>query len=98
MLVVAAGLFYGSGQTEVDRSRAPMPASRPCSAAARRSPSPSLLSPGLASSSVGTYSGQVATQGFIRRRIPLFLRRALTMAPALVVLGLGPEPTSTLVL
>ena len=34
-------------------------------------------------------------QGFIRRRIPLFLRRALTMAPALVVLGLGLEPTST---
>ena len=37
-------------------------------------------------------------QGFIRRRIPLFLRRALTMAPALVVLELGLEPTSTLVL
>lgn len=37
-------------------------------------------------------------QGFIRRRIPLFLRRALTMAPALVVLGVGLEPTSTLVL
>ena len=37
-------------------------------------------------------------QGFIRRRIPLFLRRALTMAPALVVLALGLDPTSTLVI
>ena len=37
-------------------------------------------------------------QGFIDRRIPLFLRRAFTMAPALVVLGLGLDPSSTLVL
>jgi len=57
-----------------------------------------LLSSGLSSSSVGTYSGQVVMQGFIRRQIPLFLRRALTMMPALVVLGIGLDPTSTLVI
>jgi len=37
-------------------------------------------------------------QGFIQRRIPLYLRRAVTMAPSLIVLGLGLSPTSTLVL
>jgi len=36
-------------------------------------------------------------QGFIRRRVPLFLRRAVTMAPSLVVLGMGLAPTDTLV-
>jgi manganese transport protein len=37
-------------------------------------------------------------QGFIDRRIPLFLRRAITMAPSLVVLGLGADPSTTLVI
>lgn len=57
-----------------------------------------LLASGLASSGVGTYAGQVVMQGFIHRRIPLLLRRALTLAPALVVLGLGVDPTAALVL
>jgi manganese transport protein len=56
-----------------------------------------LLASGLASSSVGTYAGQVIMEGFLRRRLPLFLRRALTMAPALVVLALGIDPTRALV-
>jgi manganese transport protein len=56
-----------------------------------------LLASGLSSSSVGTYAGQVVMQGFIRRRIPIFLRRALTMLPALVVLGLGLPTTGSLV-
>jgi manganese transport protein len=37
-------------------------------------------------------------QGFIRRRIPLFLRRAITMAPALVVIAVGLDPSRSLVL
>ena len=41
-------------------------------------------------------AGQVVMQGFIRRRIPIFLRRAITLAPALVVLGLGLDPTDAL--
>ena len=56
-----------------------------------------LLASGLSSSSVGTYAGQVVMQGFIRRRIPLFVRRGLTMLPALVVLGLGLPTTDSLV-
>jgi manganese transport protein len=46
---------------------------------------------------VGTYAGQVVMQGFIGRRIPLFLRRGLTMLPALVVLELGLPTTASLV-
>ena len=57
-----------------------------------------LLASGLSSSSVGTYAGQVVMQGFVRRRIPLFLRRAVTMAPALAVLGLGLPATDSLVI
>ena len=57
-----------------------------------------LLASGLASSSVGTYAGQVVMQGFIARTIPLVLRRAITMAPALIVLAIGAEPDRALVL
>jgi manganese transport protein len=57
-----------------------------------------LLASGLSSSSVGTLSGQVVMQGFIRRKIPLFLRRAITMAPALVVIAIGLDPSRSLVL
>ena len=56
-----------------------------------------LLASGFASSGVGTYAGQVVMQGFIRRSIPLMLRRGLTIAPALIVLGIGLEPTRALV-
>jgi manganese transport protein len=57
-----------------------------------------LLASGFASSGVGTYAGQVVMQGFIRRRIPLLVRRLLTLSPALVVLALGVDPTRALVL
>ena len=57
-----------------------------------------LLASGLAASSVGTYSGQVVMEGFLRRRIPLALRRLVTMAPALAVLALSVDPTQALVL
>ena len=57
-----------------------------------------LLVSGIASSCVGTMSGQVVMEGFLRRRIPVFLRRAVTMLPAIVVLALGFSPTRALVL
>jgi manganese transport protein len=57
-----------------------------------------LLVSGVASSCVGTMSGQVVMEGFLHRRIPVFLRRAVTMLPALVVLALGFSPTRALVL
>ncbi len=56
-----------------------------------------LLVSGFASSSVGTYAGQVIMSGFLRRRIPLLARRALTMVPALVLLAFGADATWALV-
>ena len=57
-----------------------------------------LLASGLSSSSVGTLAGQVVMQGFIQRQIPLFARRAITAAPALIVAFVGVAPTRALVL
>jgi manganese transport protein len=57
-----------------------------------------LLASGLSSSSVGTLAGQVVMQGFIRRSIPLFVRRAITMTPAMIVLAIGLNPSKALVL
>src|SRR3954451_2338212 len=57
-----------------------------------------LLASGFASSSVGTYAGQVVMQGFIARTIPLMLRRLVTMTPALIVLAIGLDPSRSLVI
>lgn len=57
-----------------------------------------LLASGFAASGVGTFSGQVIMQGFLRRRIPLVVRRLVTLAPALVVIWVGVDVTQALVL
>jgi manganese transport protein len=57
-----------------------------------------LLASGLSSSSVGTMAGQVVMQGFIRRQIPLSVRRTITMIPALVIIAVGVNPSKALVL
>jgi manganese transport protein len=57
-----------------------------------------LLASGASSSSVGTYAGQVVMAGFTGLRVPLAIRRAITMLPALAVLATGTSPTSALVL
>ncbi|MCY2927263.1 MAG: Nramp family divalent metal transporter [Planctomycetota bacterium] len=58
----------------------------------------SLLASGLSSSAVGTMSGQVIMQGFLKRHIPIWVRRLVTMAPALAVIAAGLDPTKTLIL
>ncbi len=57
-----------------------------------------LLASGLASSTVGAYAGSVVLQGFCDLRIPLVVRRLLTLAPALAIVAAGVEPTRALVL
>jgi manganese transport protein len=57
-----------------------------------------LLASGVSSSSVGTYAGEVIMAGFVRLRVPLLARRAVTMLPALAILAVGVNPTSALVL
>ena len=99
MLLIAASLFHGAGLTDLDRIEDAHhyfdvlvgPGAALAFALA-------LLASGLASSSVGTYAGQVVMQGFIDRRISMVLRRAVTMAPALIVLAVGLDPSRSLVI
>lgn len=99
MLIIAAALFFGTDVPNTDTLEGvhaglatvlDQPAAFLFALA--------LLASGFASSGVGTYAGQVVMQGFIQRQIPLLVRRALTLAPALVVLGIGVDPTRALVL
>jgi manganese transport protein len=99
MLFVAASVFHHTGGSPVDSIEAAHAGlARLVGGGAALSFAVALLASGLSSSSVGTYAGQVVMQGFIRRRVPLFARRALTMLPALVVLGLGLPVVSCLVI
>jgi len=56
-----------------------------------------LLASGLASTSVGCYAGAAVMEGLVHRRVPLLVRRAITLVPALVLLAVGADPTWTLV-
>jgi len=100
MLVIAARLFFGSpdGTTVDTLEGVHAGIGRLVDAPAALAFALALLASGFASSGVGTYAGQVVMQGFLRRRIPLLLRRGLTMAPALIVLGIGADPTRALVI
>jgi manganese transport protein len=99
MMVMAAALFHEGGLTGVDSIEGAFDGLRhTVSGNAATIFGVALLASGLASSSVGTMSGQVVMQGFIRRRIPIYLRRAITLAPALVVLAIGLNPTDALVI
>ena len=57
-----------------------------------------LLASGLASTSVGTYAGSVVMAGLLKLHIPLIVRRGVTLIPALIVLGVGADPTAALVI
>lgn len=99
MVFVAASLFSHTGGTpggSIEAAHAGL--ARLAGGGAALAFAVALLASGFSSSSVGTYAGQVVMQGFIGRRIPLFLRRAITMLPALLVLGLGLPPTGSLVI
>ena len=99
MLLIAASLFNGTGNVDVDSIEAAHDGlGRLVGGGAALAFAVALLASGLSSSSVGTYAGQVVMQGFIRRRIPLFIRRGRDDAPALVVLGLGLPATDSLVM
>ena len=58
----------------------------------------SLLASGVSSSTVGTLAGQMIMQGFVGFRIPIWLRRLVTMLPAFAVVALGVDTTEALVL
>jgi manganese transport protein len=89
MLVVAATVFFGSGLTDVDSLEGAHRTLEPIIGGASSVLfALALTASGLSSSTVGTMSGQVVMQGFVRRRIPLFVRRFVTMLPAFVVIAI----------
>jgi manganese transport protein len=98
MLVMAASVFHGSGLLDVGslegahRTLVPILGSAASALFAL-----ALLFSGLSSSAVGTLAGQIVMQGFIRRQIPVWVRRTVTMLPAFVVIGIGVDTTRTLV-
>jgi manganese transport protein len=99
MLVMAASTFFGKGLHDVASLETAHETLEPIlGPAAAALFAVALLGSGLSSSAVGTLSGQVVMQGFIRRRIPVTVRRLITMAPAFVVIALGLDPTRTLVI
>ena len=99
MLIMAAATFHQTGHSsiatieEAYRTLEPLVGS-----AAKWIFGLSLLVSGLSSSAVGTAAGQVIMQGFLKRHIPIWIRRLVTMAPSLVVIGVGLDPTRTLVM
>jgi len=99
MLVIAASLFHGNGLLGLDSiEEAHKQFGALVGGGAALAFAGALLASGLASSSVGTYAGQVVMQGFIARTIPLALRRLVTMTPALIVLAIGLDPSRSLVI
>ena len=99
MLIMAAALFNANGLTDVgDIDLAFEQLGVLVSGNAAIIFGVALLASGFSSSSVGTMSGQVVMQGFINRRIPLWLRRLITMAPALAILAIGVNSSYALVL
>jgi manganese transport protein len=99
MLVIAASLFHGAGIPDVGKlENAHGAFGDMVGPSAALAFALALLASGFASSSVGTYAGQVVMQGFIGLTIPIGVRRAVTMAPALIVLAIGLDPSRSLVL
>jgi manganese transport protein len=99
MLIMAAALFNAEGLTGVgDIDKAFEALGQQVGGLSATLFGVALLASGFSSSSVGTLSGQVVMQGFINRRIPLWLRRLITMLPALVVLAIGLNPSRSLVI
>ncbi|QKT07345.1 Nramp family divalent metal transporter [Gordonia sp. X0973] len=98
MLAIAASLFHRGGGSEVsDLQQVHHELGTLLGGGAALAFAVALLASGLSSSSVGTQSGQVVMSGFMRLRLPVYLRRAITMAPALLLLALGIDTTQALI-
>jgi manganese transport protein len=99
MVMLAAATFHDTGLThvasleEAHRTLAPV-----LGGAASAVFAIALLASGLSSSAVGTFAGQTIMRGFLRRTVPLWVRRLVTMAPALIVAAAGADPTRALVI
>ena len=99
MLYMAAATFHAHGQSNVaDINTAYQTLTPLLGGAASLVFAISLLASGLSSSTVGTMAGQVIMQGFVGFTIPIWVRRLVTLIPAVLVAAIGFNPTSTLVI
>jgi manganese transport protein len=99
MLVMAAATFNAAGHGDVATIETAYQTLEPLlGRAASTVFAISLIASGLSASTVGTMAGQVILQGYLRRRIPIWVRRVVTIVPALGAIAFGLEPTGVLVL
>lgn len=98
MVIVAAALFFKNGLVVEDLDVAFQQFSHLAGPVTAVSFGLGLLIAGLSSSSVGTMAGDVVMQGFINKRINLYLRRAITIIPPLAIIAFGINPTRALVM
>ena len=98
MLIVASALFHANGFIVNDLDVAFEHFEQLVSPASAILFGLGLLIAGLSSSSVGTMSGDVIMQGFIQFRIPIYVRRLITIIPPIIIIASGVNPTSALVL
>ena len=99
MLIMAASTFHERGLAQIATIEEAYRTLEPLLGKASRWVfAVSLLVSGLSSSTVGTSAGQVIMQGFLQKQVPIWVRRLVTMTPALVVITLGLSPTRSLVL
>ncbi|WLP60195.1 Nramp family divalent metal transporter [Bacillus pumilus] len=98
MLIVAAALFYKNGLFVEDLDVAFQHFGTLAGPVSAILFGVGLLVAGLSSSSVGTLSGDIIMQGFIQYRIPLYVRRLITIIPPIAIIASGVNPTSTLVM
>ena len=97
MLIIAAQLFFGQ-DTEVETlEQVHSSLGAQLGTGAAIAFAVALLASGLAASAVGTYAGQIVMAGFLRRRIPLVVRRLITVVPAIALLSSGADPTTALI-
>jgi manganese transport protein len=98
MVVVSASVFYTQGMKmesieQAHHSLTPLLGSLSSGAFAI-----ALLASGLSSSAVGTLAGQTIMKGFVNLNIPLIVRRLVTMAPGMIIIGMGIDPIKALVI
>ena len=99
MMYMAASVFFNTGHTNIASIPTAYETLRPLlGSAAAGVFLVSLLASGFSSSAVGTMAGQVIMQGFVGFKIPLWVRRVVTMLPTFIIVLLGVNPTETLVI
>jgi manganese transport protein len=98
MVVVSAGAFHGAHAEVAGIEDAYITLAPLFGASAGLVFLVGLIASGLSSSAVGTMAGQMVLQGFLRVRLPVWMRRLITMVPAFIVIGAGMDVTQALVL